>query len=126
MSKFADFYSWKNILNENLSVDDYMNQLKTTEYVNVTKKLFNEIQDEGWLEQLEEFYNKSFDISNFKFTQLRLTDKDRNGLINFDDETVNKFNIFDTKLKSMDNYPYHVLDFIDYDKGIVLIVKFVN
>jgi hypothetical protein len=109
--------------NESLTVDDYMNQLNTNEYLNLSNKLFNDIEDEGWLEQLEEFYKRKFDKTNFKYMTLKLTDNDKQGLINFDDDIIEKFNDFDIKLKSMDKYPFTKLDLIDYDNGIVFIVK---
>jgi hypothetical protein len=115
--------SFNQFINESLTADDYINQLNSNEYLKLTKKLFNDIEDEGWLEQLEEFYNKKFDVNNFKYMMLKLTDNDKQGLINFDDDTIEKFNDFDIKLKSMDKYPYNKLDLIDYDNGIVFIVK---
>jgi hypothetical protein len=119
-----EFNKFNQYINENLIVDDYINQLNSNEYSKLTKKLFSDIEDEGWLEQLEDFYNKKFDITNFKFMMLTLTNADKQGLINFDDDTIEKFNDFDIKLKSMGKYPYNTLDLIDYDNGIVYIVKF--
>lgn len=115
--------SFNQFINESLTVDDYMNQLNTNEYLNLNNKLFNDIEDEGWLEQLEEFYNRKFDKTNFKYMILKLSDNDKQGLINFDDDIIEKFNDFDIKLKSMDKYPFNKLDLIDYDNGIVFIVK---
>ena len=115
--------SFNQFINESLTVDDYINQLNTNEYINITNKLFNDIEDEGWLEQLEDFYNRRFDKTNFKYMTLKLTDNDKQGLINFDDDVIEKFNDFDIKLKSMDKYPFKKLDLIDYDNGIVFIVK---
>jgi len=115
--------SFNQFINESLTVDDYINQLNTNEYINITNKLFNDIEDEGWLEQLEDFYNRRFDKTNFKYMTLKLTDNDKQGLINFDDDVIEKFNDFDIKLKSMDKYPFKKLDLIDYDNGVVFIVK---
>jgi hypothetical protein len=113
----------KQFINEGLSVNDYINQLNTNEYLCLTNKLFNDIKEEGWLEQLKEFYNREFDKTNFKYMTLKLTDNDKQGLINFNDDVIEKFNDFDINLKSNDNYPYNKLDLIDYDNGIVFIVK---
>lgn len=115
--------SFNQFINESLRVDDYINQLNTNEYINITNKLFNDIEDEGWLEQLEDFYNRKFDKTNFKYMTLKLTENDKQGLVNFDDDVIEKFNDFDIKLKSMDKYPFKKLDLIDYDNGIVFIVK---
>jgi len=113
----------KQFINEGLSVNDYIKQLNTNEYLSLTNKLFSCIEEEGWLEQLEEFYNREFDKTNFKYMTLKLTDNDKQGLINFNDDVIEKFNDFDINLKSIDNYPYNKLDLIDYDNGIVFIVK---
>jgi len=122
MRKYIDTFKQR-MINENLDVNDYINQLNNNEYSKLTNKLFNEIEDEGWLEQLEDFYNKKFSKNDFSFTTLKLTTNDRNGLINFDDDVIEKFNDFDIKLKSMSEYPFNKLDLIDYDNGVVYIIR---
>ena len=122
MRKYIDTFKQR-MINENISVDDYINQLNINEYSKLTNKLFNEIDEEGWLEQLEEFYGNKFNKDDFSFTTLKLTQNDKNGLINFDDDVIEKFNDFDIKLKSMDEYPFRKLDLIDYDNGIVYIIR---
>ena len=47
------------------------------------------------------------------------------GLINMEDDIIEKFNDFDIKLKETQEYPYDTLDFIDYDKGIVYIIRLI-
>jgi hypothetical protein len=54
---------------------------------------------------------------------LNLSKEDKAGVINMDENVVNKFNEFDVKLKEKGEYPYDTLDFIDYDKGIVYIIR---
>lgn len=122
MRKYIDTFKQR-MINENLDVNDYINQLNNNEYSKLTNKLFNEIEDEGWLEQLEDFYNRKFNKNDFSFTTLKLTTNDRNGLINFDDDVIEKFNDFDIKLKSMSKYPFNRLDLIDYDSGVVYIIR---
>ena len=122
MRKYIDTFK-QHMINENLDVNDYINQLNNNEYSKLTNKLFNEIEDEGWLEQLEDFYNRKFNKNDFSFTMLKLTTNDRNGLINFDDDVIEKFNDFDIKLKSMSEYPFNKLDLIDYDNGVVYIIR---
>ena len=122
MRKYIDTFKQR-MVNENLDVNDYINQLNNNEYSKLTNKLFDEIEDEGWLEQLEDFYNKKFNKNNFSFITLKLTTNDRNGLINFDDDVIEKFNDFDIKLKSMSEYPFNKLDLIDYDNGVVYIIR---
>lgn len=122
MRKYIDTFKQR-MINENLDVNDYINQLNNNEYSKLTNKLFNEIEDEGWLEQLEDFYNRKFNKNDFSFTTLKLTTNDRNGSINFDDDVIEKFNDFDIKLKSMSKYPFNRLDLIDYDSGVVYIIR---
>jgi len=111
-------------INENLDIDNYLDQLNDdTRYLSITKKLYNEIEKEGWVEQLEDFYNKTLNKFNFKYMILNLNKNDQKGLIEFNEDTIEKFNDFDIKLKSMDKYPFQKLDFIDYEKGIVYIIK---
>lgn len=111
------------MINENLDVNDYINQLNNNEYSKLGDKLYSDIEDEGWLEQLEDFYNRKFNKNDFSFTILNLTSKDKNGLIEFDDDVIEKFNDFDIKLKSMSEYPFNKLDLIDYDNGVVYIIR---
>lgn len=40
-----------------------------------------------------------------------------------DEDVVEKFNDFDMELKKIGEYPYDTLDFIDYDNGIVYIIR---
>ena len=122
MRKYIDTFK-QCMINENLDVNDYINQLNNNEYSKLTNKLYSDIEDEGWLEQLEDFYNRKFNKTDFSFTTLKLTSKDRNGLIEFDDDVIEKFNDFDIELKSMSEYPFNKLDLIDYDNGVVYIIR---
>ncbi len=122
MRKYIDTFKQR-MINENLDVNDYINQLNNNEYCKLSNKLYSDIEDEGWLEQLEDFYNRKFNKNDFSFTTLKLMSKDRNGLIEFDDDVIEKFNDFDIKLKSMSEYPFNKLDLIDYDKGVVYIIR---
>ena len=42
--------------------------------------------------------------------------------MNFDESTIEKFNILDLNIKSEQEFPYDTLDFIDYDKGIIRLI----
>jgi len=55
--------------------------------------------------------------------KLQLSSQDKKGLINFNDDTLEKFNQLDIQLKEKQEYPYKILDFIDYDNGEILIIK---
>ncbi len=127
VKKFLEYTSQKQtFLKESISVSDYIKQVNTNEYLGLTKKLFNEIEEEGWLGDLEEHYDSGFSVKDFKYTKLELSDNDKKGLKNFDDDVVNKFNDFDIELKSKEAYPYKTIDMIDYDKGIVYIIKYIS
>ena len=65
----------------------YINQINSNSYSKLTDQLFKYIYEEGWLEQLEQFYHININKNYFKYTILKLTDRDKNGLIN-----LNKYN----------------------------------
>lgn len=113
----------KRYLIESVDVNTYISQIDTNNYSLITGKLFNDIQDEGWVEQLEDFYNRKFVKADFEYTTLNLDADDKRGLIDFDDDIINKFNDFDIELKAKDEYPFKTLDVIDYDNGKVYIIK---
>lgn len=110
--------------NDMSNIKKYIEQVHNNTYLDLTDDLFNDISEEGWLDNLEEFYDKSFNKSNFRYTTLNLDDADRQGLIDFDDDVIEKFNDFDIELKELSDYPFILIDFIDYDKGIVYIINF--
>ena len=41
-----------------------------------------------------------------------------------DDITINDFNEFDNEIKDKQEYPFKMIDMIDYGKGIVYIIKY--
>jgi hypothetical protein len=113
-------------INENSSdINNYLNQVHTNEYMDLDLKLYDFISNEGWLEQLETIFDVSYNPEDFEYMTLILTEKDRQGLINNNSEIIEKFNDFDIKLKSTQEYPFDTIDFIDYKKGIVYIIRLV-
>jgi hypothetical protein len=91
----------------------------------ISSQLFDELLDEGWIEDLEYVYD-DVNKDNILVKELELIDEDKNGLINFDDDVVNDFNEFDIELKDSQKYPYNMIDMIDYNNGIVYILKYKN
>lgn len=89
----------------------------------ITDKLFNNISEEGWLEDLEYVYD-DVNKEDIIFKELDLIDEDKKGLISFDDDIINDFNEFDIELKDGQKYPYNIIDMIDYDNGKVYILKY--
>jgi len=120
-----------NFLNENINTRDtdfdfYMNQINNpNEWIPITNKLYNLIEEEGWVDELTS--NTDDNIKNkFTYKELELLDIDKNGLIEGEDSSIEFFNELDILLKSSQEYPYNTLDFIDYDKGKVYIIKYNN
>jgi len=107
------------------SVNDYMEDVDYGTYDELTDELYKLISEEGWLEQLQEEYEEEYSIEDFEYTTLELTEEDSEGLINMEDDIVEKFNDFDIKLKETQRYPFDTLDFIDYDNGIVYVVNLI-
>jgi len=104
---------------------NYLRQIRYGKYKPLSKKLFKNIVDEGFVTELEEIYNLiKLNKNNFKYIILSLTKKDKQGLANLNDLVVEKFNRLDIELKEMQNrqkYPT-LVDFIDYNNGTVYII----
>jgi len=106
-----------------LTANDYLKQLKNLSFKPITNSLFNEILEEGFVDDLIEIYNYDYSKSDFEYSELQLDLNDKIGLKTFEGEIISKFNKFDILLKdSQSGYP-KIVDFIDYDKGVVYIVK---
>jgi len=126
-----------NFLNEDLDYDTqsdyYWGQIKSEKgWKPITDELYDSIEEEGWVQDLtddmsDEDYDMNREIikSGFVYKELDLYytwQKDH--IKSKYDYTINLFNKFDDKLKETQEPPYHTLDFIDYDKGIVYIIKY--
>lgn len=126
--------SFNNFVNENKKTDYeyYMNQINSDEdWKPITDDIFEMIEQEGWVEELtsdidEEEYDEIRNdvINRFVYKELELFDDDIEGLMNMDQNTLEFFSGLDMNLKENQEYPYHVLDFINYDEGIVYIIKY--
>lgn len=117
--------NFDSFVNEAHTVDDYLSDaLSADEWVPAPPSLYSMLEEEGWIDDIEDEYGKDVDKSMFKYKELDISDSDRDGLITLRDETLEKFNDFDIKLKDGQSYPYYILDFVDYSDGIVYIVKF--
>jgi hypothetical protein len=126
-----------NILNENIDYDVqfkyYWEQIKSiNEWKPITDELYNAIEEEGWVQDLtddmdDEDYDMNREIikSGFVYKELDLFyNWQKDHLKSKYDYTVNLFTSFDDELKKTQEPPYYILDFIDYKKGIVYIIKF--
>jgi archaellum component FlaC len=89
----------------------------------ITDELYNDLLDEGWIEDLEYVYD-DVNKEDIVFKELELIDEDRIGLMNFDDDILNDFNELDIEIKNGQKYPFNMIDMIDYNNGKVYILKY--
>ena len=94
----------------------YLNQIPTLKFIPVTSSTWETIVMEGLDEEQDEFNKK-----RWIQTKLNISKQDQNNLKRFNEETVEKFNLFDIKLK--DTYNSKITDLIDYDSGTIILVK---
>lgn len=93
----------------------YLAQVPKLSWNSINKNTWETIQDEG----LDEEQN-AFSPNEWVMAKLNLSPEDVTGLQQFNEDTVEDFNLFDIGLK--EKYPGYV-DLIDYDAGTVTIVK---
>lgn len=96
-------------------INNLLSQIEERAFKPITNEIWNILQFDGFPEEK--------DIENpemFEYIQLNIPQEDIEKLKVQDDDTINKYNEFDIKLK--EEYPNHI-DLIDYDKGIVRIVR---
>jgi len=113
-------------INYEEDIERYLTETILGDYKELTEELFNMIAEEGFVEELEDINEVTLEFGDFEYLILDITEQDKQDLIKFDDDTINKFNDFDFKLKEsqMPAYPTCV-DFIDYDAGIVYIIRLI-
>ena len=102
------------------SVNEYLNEIEYSDYYEMNDEIFRLISEDGLVEQLEEVYNETLNKDDFEYMSLELTDDDSEGLMNDDDDVVDKFNVLSTKIKKLKQNTY---DLIDYDNGVVYIIN---
>jgi hypothetical protein len=114
-----------NSFDTQVTIDEYMEQIRTGDYDELPQDLYDLICEEGWVVNLEDEHQAEYTIDDFEHMTLKLSPKDRKGLMTDDEITIEKFNDLDIKLKEEGDYPYDTLDFIDYDKGTVHIIRLI-
>lgn len=112
-------------IQDNKTIQDYLKQVERGDYKELTTKLYDLISIEGWLVSIEDEFGEEYEQDDFEYLKLDLSEKDRVGLINMNEDIVEKLNDFDIELKKIGEYPYDTLDFIDYNNGIVYIIRLV-
>ena len=103
----------------------YLLQTENGNYKEIIDELFDLISNEGWLDQLEEEYKTEYTKDDFEYIELKITNDVKKNLMKYDELTLELFNEFDIKLKEQGEYPYDTLDFIDYEKGIIYIIRLI-
>lgn len=88
------------------------------DYHPVTHKIYDEIQFEGIDEEWD-----IYDMHDFEYAIYPIPEEDAIGLKNSSEETMNKYNRFDIFIKDSGLWDQKYVDMIDYEKGIVYIVR---
>jgi hypothetical protein len=111
----------------------YWDQIKDKkDWKPITDELFDSIEEEGWVNDLtENMTDKEYDDnreiikSGFKYKILDLYYKWQKEEIKLEySYTINTFKKFDKELKDSQEFPYYTVMFIDYDEGIIYIIKY--
>ena len=72
-------------------IEDYIREIRQGIYKPLPKELFDEISEEGFVDELEEVYGLSkLTKKNFMYIELSLSKEDRQGLIGLKDDVVKK------------------------------------
>lgn len=111
---------FESFINKN-DFSTYFDQLNNNDYYPLTKELWGDLESDGYPDEVND-YNGDYDINNYKYTTIEIDNKDKNGLMSFDEDIIEKWNDFDIELK--DKYYPNYIDFIDYDNGIIYIIKY--
>jgi hypothetical protein len=97
-------------------IDTYLSQISSLHFIPVNAQVWRMIRDEG----LEHEQNAP-SPKQWVMATLRISDEDVISLRKFTDDALEKFNLFDIRLKEL--YRGRIIDLIDYDAGIVRLVK---
>ena len=112
--------------NAEKTIRDYLQQIESNKYLPLTSELFKFIAHEGWLVSLEEYAKSEYTQKDFEYMTLDLSESDKKGLSQMEEEVIEKFNLFDMNLKAHGKFPYDTLDFFDYDSGTVFIIRLIE
>jgi hypothetical protein len=99
-----------------MNIQKYLTIIPDLKYKEITNEIWNTILSEGL--NIEKM---AYDKNDWEYANLPISETDKNGLKKFNKEVVEEYNNFDIQLKEM--YHMRYVDLIDYNKGIVRIVK---
>lgn len=117
-SKFTEVLAEIKNKMANENFEDLFIQVEKSAYGPMNKYLWKELLNDGWPDE-----TGSDNINDYSYIPMDIPIEDSEGLQNFDDDIVEKYNRFDIKLKSKYGTTKY-LDFIDYDKGIVYLIRY--
>jgi len=98
-----------------------IDEILKSEFLPITDELWESINMDGYSEEVND-YEGDFDRNNYTYMEIELSDKDRIGLINMDEDVLERYNDFDVYFKAEGYYPEYI-DLIDYDEGKIYIIK---
>lgn len=99
-------------------------QIINTEYKDLYDDLWNSLKIDGWIDDASRKGHGEYGYKkdDYEYIELEIPEIDEFGLATGDDKTIEKYNDFDIELKDK-IYDNGYLDLIDYDEGIVYIIK---
>lgn len=99
------------------SIDELLYQVTRNVYKPITWDIYKTLG-------LEDFFDHvgTSDLKEFSYTQLRIPNTDKTGLIAQREDVLDKYNSFDIALKDVYGTKKYI-DLIDYDRGVALVVK---
>ena len=104
------------------SNQEYIEQIEDSIFNPLADKLslWQTIDEEGLVEE----YDEGLDINSWEYMTLRISDEDSRGLIQLDEDIIEKFNELDIQLK--EKFNMRIIDFIDYNIGQVYILRYIG
>lgn len=128
MKRFKDFLNENNITEFKSYWEDINNQ---DNWIAISDNLYDLIEEDGWVQELtddisDDIYEETRNEIKNRFTYfiLNIPEEDSKGLMDAEEEILEKYNDFDIELKSDQEYPFTTIDYIDYDDGIVYIFRY--
>lgn len=105
-----------------MNLIDYLNQIDSLDFFPLRDNLeiWIDLQEEGIFEEYEE---GNF-LDNWVYGYLKLKDEDQNNLKNMDTDAVEFFNELDIKIK--EKYNLKIIDFINYQTGQIVLLKYLK
>jgi hypothetical protein len=99
----------------------FIERIMKSDFEPITDEIWDSLESEGYTEEVND-YDGDFNRDNYRFVEIELSESDKQGLINMEENIIEKWNDFDIFFKEEGYYPNY-LDFIDYDEGKLFIVK---